>query len=125
MHLFRKYKKIHLKIEIRYFISNSFAITIILTTFPAEINSDLTIMAEVNSNEFDFTLLQDKFDYIHKKLSNRENERSKVCSCRNKPIRRHKTTYYCNNCLDKSRIHLGKCFIIQKEYLIFIIFIIL
>lgn len=35
----------------------------------------------------------------------------KVCSQRNKPGERHQTTYYCDTCPDKPRMHLGDCFI--------------
>ncbi|CAK9827044.1 hypothetical protein ANTRET_LOCUS4783 [Anthophora retusa] len=35
----------------------------------------------------------------------------KVCSSRNKPGGRHETTYYCDTCPDKPRMHLGQCFI--------------
>lgn len=33
----------------------------------------------------------------------------KVCSTRNKPGGTHKTTYYCDTCPDKPRMHLGEC----------------
>lgn len=33
----------------------------------------------------------------------------KVCSTRSKPGGRHKTTYYCDTCPDKPRMHLGEC----------------
>lgn len=43
----------------------------------------------------------------------------KVCSQRNKPGKRHQTTYYCNTCPDKPGMHLGNCYMkyhTQKNY---------
>ena len=35
----------------------------------------------------------------------------KVCSDRNKPGGRRETSYYCDTCPEKPRMHLGDCFI--------------